>query len=86
MFGLQSFVAMGTTVVQGSFSWSSDPLMSSVVYGATLLAVAAGTGMALSWVRDLSAQYASAARSVGRRGRVIAPVASSHLATSGAAR
>ncbi len=86
MFGLQSFVAMGTTVVQGSFSWSSDLLMSGAVYGAALLATAAGTGMVLAWVRNLSAQYASAARSVGRRGRVIAPVAVSRLAASGAAR
>lgn len=86
MFGLQSFVAMGTTVVQGSFSWSSDPLMSGMVYGAALLAVASGTGMVLSWVRNLSAQYASAARSVERHGRVITPVAVSRLAASGAAR
>lgn len=86
MFGLQSFVATGTTVAQGSFSWSSDPLMSGAVYGATLLAVAAGTGMVLAWIRNLSAQYALAARSVGRPGRGIAPVAVSRLAASAAAR
>lgn len=81
MFGFHNFASIGAMVAHGSFVWPSNSLMTTLACGAVILAAAAFAGMGLSRVRTLSVRYVATARRA-----VVAPIAVSRLAASGAAR